>query len=44
MGTKDTYIGPVFVTSRGTPSAIKYINNLGFTSTTNVGVWKYSIL
>ncbi|MCG2772393.1 MAG: multicopper oxidase domain-containing protein [Desulfobacterales bacterium] len=39
----DTYIGPVFVTSRGTPSAIKYINNLGSTRTTNLGVWKYSV-
>jgi spore coat protein A len=41
--TADTYIGPVLVTSRGTPSAIKYINKLGTTSTTNVGVWKYSV-
>jgi spore coat protein A, manganese oxidase len=39
----DTYIGPVFVTSRGTPSAINYINNLGSTRTTNLGVWRYSI-
>ncbi len=41
--TADTYIGPVFVTSRGTPSAIKYWNNLGSTRTTNLGVWRYSI-
>jgi spore coat protein A len=39
----DTYIGPVLVTTRGTPSAIKYINNLGSTRTTQVGVWRYSI-
>ena len=36
----DTYIGPVFVTSRNTPSSINYINNLGSTRTTNLGVWK----
>jgi len=41
--TADTYIGPVLVTSRGTPSAIKYINNLGSTETTNVNVWKTSV-
>jgi spore coat protein A len=40
--TADTYIGPVFVASRGTPAAVKYVNNLGSTDTTNVGVWKFS--
>jgi spore coat protein A len=39
----DTYIGPVLVPSRGTPTAVKYVNNLGTTAGTNVGVWKYSV-
>jgi spore coat protein A len=39
----DTYIGPVFVTKRHIPTAVNYVNNLGTTSTTNVGVWKYSL-
>jgi spore coat protein A len=41
--TADTYVGPVFVTIRPHPSAIKYNNNLGSTRNTNLGVWKYSI-
>ncbi|OPY78363.1 MAG: hypothetical protein A4E65_02235 [Syntrophorhabdus sp. PtaU1.Bin153] len=39
----DTYIGPVFVAARNTPTAIKYVNNLPDTISRNVGVWKYSV-
>jgi spore coat protein A, manganese oxidase len=41
--TADTYIGPVFVTKRGTPTAVQYVNNLGDTTSTNVALWKYSV-
>lgn len=41
--TADTYIGPVFVANRGTPTAVKYINNLGATTTTEVPLWKFSV-
>lgn len=40
--TADTYIGPVFVAARGTPTAVQYVNNLPDTTATKVGVWKYS--
>ncbi len=41
-GTVDTYIGPVIVNERGTPTAVTYINELGSASTTGVLAYKYS--
>ncbi len=40
--TQDTYIGPAIVNTRGIPTQITYINNLGYASTTNVLAYKYS--
>jgi spore coat protein A len=40
--TQDTYLGPVFVATRGTPTQIRYTNQLGFAATTNVLPYKYS--
>lgn len=39
---QDTYLGPVIVNSRGTPTDIEWINNLGNTLTTGVTFYKYS--
>jgi spore coat protein A len=39
----ETYIGPVVVASRGTPTEITWVNNLGDTANTNVTVWPASI-
>ncbi len=37
-----TYLGPVLVNIKGTPTTIKYTNQLPFVSTTNVLAYKYS--
>lgn len=42
QGIIDTYIGPVIVNDRGTPTPVNYINNLGNSTTTNVLAYKYS--
>ena len=39
----DTYIGPVIVAERGTPTQVTWVNNLGDTATTNVAFWPASI-
>ncbi len=39
---RQSYIGPVFVTTRGQPTEIKFVNNLGTTATTNVLAFKNS--
>jgi spore coat protein A len=33
---ENTYTGPVIIASRGTPTKIRYINNLGLTATSNL--------
>jgi len=37
-----SYIGPVIVATRGNATEIKYVNNLGNSSTTNVLAYKYA--
>ncbi|BDG02487.1 multicopper oxidase family protein [Anaeromyxobacter oryzae] len=39
---RDTYIGPVIVASRGTPTAVTYVNALGSTSDTGVNAYRFS--
>ncbi|HVP12109.1 MAG TPA: copper oxidase, partial [Phycisphaerae bacterium] len=34
-----TYIGPVFITQRGLPTQVRFVNDLGFATTTNVAFW-----
>ena len=41
-GALDTYIGPVIVNQRGSPTTVTYVNDLGGASTTNVDAYKYS--
>ena len=41
--TRGTYTGPVIVATRGIPTQIRYVNNLGHTATTNVALWKENI-
>jgi spore coat protein A len=41
-GPLDTYLGPVVLARRGTPTEIKWVNDLGSTATTNVLAYKYS--
>jgi len=36
-----TYLGPVIVATRGQPTEIKFVNNLGSAATTNVLAYKY---
>jgi FtsP/CotA-like multicopper oxidase with cupredoxin domain len=38
-----TYIGPVFVATRGDYTKIKFINNLGETATSNLLFWKTAV-
>ncbi len=40
--TVDTYIGPVIVATRGTPTEIKFVNDLGNTAGSQVLAWKNS--
>ncbi len=42
QANSESNIGPVIVASRGTPTEIKYVNNLGSAATTNVLAYKYS--
>jgi FtsP/CotA-like multicopper oxidase with cupredoxin domain len=37
-----SYLGPVIVATRGTPTEMKFVNNLGITATTKVDAYKYS--
>ena len=37
-----SYIGPVVVATRGTPTQIKFVNNLGATTTTKIAAYKNS--
>jgi len=36
---RTTYIGPVILASRGTPTEVTYINNLGHTASSNIRAW-----
>jgi FtsP/CotA-like multicopper oxidase with cupredoxin domain len=38
-GSLDTYIGPVIVATRGVPTQIRYVNNLGDTAHSRVLAW-----
>jgi FtsP/CotA-like multicopper oxidase with cupredoxin domain len=38
-----TYTGPVIVATRGVPTQIRFVNELGNTATTNVALWKETI-
>jgi FtsP/CotA-like multicopper oxidase with cupredoxin domain len=40
--TRASYLGPVIVATRGTPTEMKFVNNLGSTATTNVLAYRYS--
>jgi spore coat protein A len=42
QATTPSYIGPVIAATRGIPTEIKFVNNLGTTATTNVLAWLYS--
>ena len=42
QATIPSYIGPVIVSTRGTPTEIKYVNSLGTTATSNLFAWKTS--
>jgi FtsP/CotA-like multicopper oxidase with cupredoxin domain len=37
-----TYTGPVVVATRGAPAQLRFVNDLGYASTTNVMAWKYA--
>jgi FtsP/CotA-like multicopper oxidase with cupredoxin domain len=37
-----SYLGPVIIATRGTPTEMKFVNNLGSAATTNVLAYKYS--
>jgi FtsP/CotA-like multicopper oxidase with cupredoxin domain len=39
---QETYTGPVIVNTRGTPTAITWVNNLGTTTSSALTFWKYS--
>lgn len=41
--SRASYIGPVIAATRGIPTEMKYVNNLGSAATTNVLAYKYSI-
>jgi len=40
--SRSSYLGPVIVATRGQPTEMKYVNNLGSAATTNVLAYKYS--
>lgn len=40
--TQETYLGPVIVNPRGSPTEVQFVNRLGSTATTNVLAYKYS--
>jgi spore coat protein A len=39
-GTLETFTGPVVIAFRHLPTQFRFVNNLGYTSTTNVLAWK----
>ncbi|HEY9245805.1 MAG TPA: hypothetical protein VIO11_03060, partial [Candidatus Methanoperedens sp.] len=39
--TRDSYLGPVIVATRGQPAEMKFVNNLGSAASTNVLAYKY---
>jgi spore coat protein A, manganese oxidase len=41
QASRASYLGPVIVATRGQPTEMKYVNNLGSASTTNVLAYKY---
>ena len=43
MSPVGTYTGPAIIATRGVPTQIRFVNDLGDTSTTHVQVWKNSI-
>ena len=40
--TRDTYLGPVLIVERGTPTQLKFVNDLGMTWTTHVLAYSQS--
>jgi FtsP/CotA-like multicopper oxidase with cupredoxin domain len=42
QASRSTYLGPVIVATRGTPTEVRFVNNLGSAATTNVLAYKYS--
>ena len=42
IASRDTYLGPIIVNTRGTPTTITYINELGSAATTGVLAYRYS--
>jgi spore coat protein A len=42
QASRDSYIGPVIVATRGQPTEMKFVNNLGNANATNVLAYKYS--
>ncbi|HXI04407.1 MAG TPA: multicopper oxidase domain-containing protein [Candidatus Saccharimonadales bacterium] len=40
--TRETYLGPVIVAQRGTPTLLTAVNDLGYASSTHVLAWKNS--
>ncbi len=38
----DSYIGPVVVAMRGTPTEVRYVNDLGTTASSNLTFWKFA--
>ena len=41
--TRNSYLGPVIIAARGTPTTMKYVNNLGTVDSTNVLAYKNSV-
>lgn len=39
---RDSYLGPVIITTRGVPTEMKFVNNLGTAATTKVDAYRYS--
>ena len=39
---RNTHLGPVIVATRGTPTEMKFVNNLGYSGTTKVLAYRYS--
>lgn len=42
QSSRASYLGPVLVATRGTPTEMKFVNNLGSAATTQVLAYKYS--
>jgi spore coat protein A, manganese oxidase len=41
--SRKTHLGPIIVATRGTPTQMRYINNLGDTATSQLLAWKNSV-